>query len=258
MKQMHNSESGQVGLVVLLITAILMTMGLGVISQSVIESKVARQEIESSQTFNVAEQGIEDALSRQLATTEGTREIPNVIQPEGYSVQVQDEARTTFEKPVFSGHSVQFSLSGTNDDQLEVKWAKSSDACDATNPSVIVTLLSADGLSHKRFAYRPPACAASRDQNFTEAPVVDGWFTTPRINTLGYTMARFKVLYGSTTLRASGLGSTIVQQNVITATATKDSGEVRSVQSVKSLPAASSIFDYVLFAGQGSIVPPSN
>lgn len=55
-------QAGQALLIILLIMAVALTVGLGVVSRSITDIKISRQEEESARVFSVAEAGIEEAL----------------------------------------------------------------------------------------------------------------------------------------------------------------------------------------------------
>ncbi|MGB9585898.1 MAG: hypothetical protein ACPL7A_00585, partial [Anaerolineales bacterium] len=55
-------NSGQALLIILLVMAVGLTIGLAVISRSVTDIRISRQEEESARMFSVAEAGIEEAL----------------------------------------------------------------------------------------------------------------------------------------------------------------------------------------------------
>lgn len=57
---------GQALLIILLVMAVVLTVGLSVISRSVTDVRLSQQEEESARAFSVAEAGIEEALGRDL------------------------------------------------------------------------------------------------------------------------------------------------------------------------------------------------
>jgi hypothetical protein len=64
--RMKKSELGQALIIILLIMAVGLTVGLSIISRSITDIKISRQEEESARAFSVAEAGIEEALKRNL------------------------------------------------------------------------------------------------------------------------------------------------------------------------------------------------
>jgi type II secretory pathway pseudopilin PulG len=65
---MHNTrnQSGQVGIIIILIMVVLLTFGLSIASRSTREVALSQQEEESNRVFNAAEAGVERALATDL------------------------------------------------------------------------------------------------------------------------------------------------------------------------------------------------
>src|SRR3989344_6964006 len=66
MKQWRHSQSGQVGVIILLIMVVLLTLGVSLASRSSQQVYLSTQQAESTRVFNAAEAGIESALSASL------------------------------------------------------------------------------------------------------------------------------------------------------------------------------------------------
>jgi hypothetical protein len=72
---MPKNNSGQSLLVILLVMAVILTIGLAVASYSITDIKISQQEEESARAFSVAEAGIEESLKAGLATNVTVGEI---------------------------------------------------------------------------------------------------------------------------------------------------------------------------------------
>ena len=68
MKNLRN-QRGQALLIVVLVMAVALTIGLAVVSRSITDIKISRQEEESARVFSVAEAGIEEALKLGSGTS---------------------------------------------------------------------------------------------------------------------------------------------------------------------------------------------
>lgn len=241
-------QQGQIGLVVLLIMAVLLTMGIGVASESVVSQKTARQEVESSDTFNAAESGVEQALSQDLSGIATTLDTPADVFVDAGSwngnVTVKATATNTFTKPISVGDSSEVNLTGST--SMTVEWSAGSDC--ASTASLIVTLFSRSDNSLVRYAYGPNCRSGD---SFTQLSQSGGLYSVNNINTSGYDFARIKAVYAPAQVTVSG--DLPVQQYQIVSQAEKDSGETRAVSVDKGLPVAPSIFDYAVFAGQGGL-----
>lgn len=240
-------QTGQIGLVVLLIAAVLLTVGVGVASESVQVQKTTRQETESSETFSAAEDAVEWALGQDLSSL-GTY-TGSWTQGD---VTVNSQPSTTYSRTLDQGESAQVSLVGTNGN-FTVTWNSSGD-CNTTSASIIITTLDSSGLV--RNAYTRSQCAGARGDGFSVSGVTDsGDFSSVEVPSGGYPIARIKAVYANTEIQVSGLAGN--QQYTVTATAAKNSGETRAVQVTKDLPAVPWIFDYALFSGNGDIAVTS-
>ncbi|MCX6725805.1 MAG: hypothetical protein NT052_00605, partial [Candidatus Shapirobacteria bacterium] len=69
------SNSGQSLLIILLVTAVILTIGLAVASYSITDIKISQQEEESARAFSAAETGIEESLKLGLAKNVTVGEI---------------------------------------------------------------------------------------------------------------------------------------------------------------------------------------
>lgn len=236
-------QTGQIGLVVLLIAAVLLTVGIGVASESVQVQKTTRQETESSETFSAAEDAAEWALGQDLSSL-GTY-TGSWTQGD---VTVNSQPSTTYSRNLNEGDSAQVSLTGTTD-PFTVRWYS---ACDL-GASIIVTTLGSNGLV--RNAYRNGECGDRGDGFITTGVSTSGEWSEVSVSPNGYPIARIKAVYANTEIQVSGLTGN--QQYRVTATAEKDSGETRAVQVTKDLPAVPWIFDYALFSGNGDIAVTS-
>ncbi|MCJ7804882.1 hypothetical protein MUP35_04095 [Patescibacteria group bacterium] len=72
---MPKSNSGQSLLVILLVMAVILTIGLAVVSYSITDIKISQQEEESARAFSAAEAGIEESLRAGAATSATVGEI---------------------------------------------------------------------------------------------------------------------------------------------------------------------------------------
>jgi type II secretory pathway pseudopilin PulG len=232
-------ESGQTALVVLLIMAVLLTIGIGVASDSTVEQATTRQELESMEAFNAADETIEWALGQDLTSLGAA---PGVTDFTG-TVSLDSDASPTYTRTIRVGESGQLDVTG--DSLMTITWP-AIDPCN--DPAIIVTLLSLTGI--QRYAYGP--VCVTRVDGFIAPTVSGGMYQVNQNILVGYTMARIKAVYGSVDVTVTGLSTD--QLYTVTAQAERDTGETRSVQASKGLPAVPSIFDYTLFNGSGDIV----
>ena len=219
-----SSQSGQIGLVVMLIGAVLMTIAIGAVSQSIIETKTAKQEEESSQAFNYAEQGVEQALENGLDTPASNK--PIVMPPGvGYSGTYSTSENYTYKATILQGHSANVILPKALE-PITITWG-------GTTAKVIVSIL---GKVDPQYTVVRNVYIAPGDTS-----------ATVTVNPTDEIM-RIKVLYADSLVTVTG--NLPVQSHDITAHATNNtSNETRAVLATKTKPAVPGIFDYALFSG---------
>jgi len=242
------SSSGQIGLVVLLITAVVLTIGISTATQSIIETKTARQETESTQTFNAAEQGVEQALS-QLNPDMSENQTFTV---DGHDVNVQVQKLTNnFVTTLLNGNSMQLDL--TNVTNISLSWSVASE-CN-TRAALIVAFVGAGQI--ERYAYGSDCGGSPRSDGFSG---LNCTATDCSVNSIsvpvGATIARIKAVYNDTnvTTALTSPGDLPVQGYLVSSKATRQgSEEIRQIQVRKPVAALPSIFDYALFSGTSNL-----
>lgn len=242
------AESGQVGVVVLLVMAVVLTVGLSTAVNSTQDVDLSRQEAESTRVFNAAEAGIEQALSTyDTGDTSGT-----VNSISGVDVAYTVSEVNSVDTRLFEGVSISVDVTGNNGNDLRIQWSR-EDSCATENPaSLLVSIFSDDGTGP---TVRYEALAGcDRGGSFTSVSSIntDGFrreYDLPL--TSDDQFVRIKPLYNDTHLRVVGDGWTLPVQGVrVRSDATNQQGnEVRSVEVNRSLPTAPSVMDYGLVSG---------
>jgi len=82
-----SKDSGQTLLIILLVTAVILTIGLAVASYSITNIKISRYEEESARAFSAAEAGIEEALKLGSAPESGLVDIGDITAEVSETVQ---------------------------------------------------------------------------------------------------------------------------------------------------------------------------
>lgn len=171
------SETGQTVLIILLIMAVVLTLGLSAISSSITDIKISQQTEESSRAFYVAESALEEHLyDTLLAQPTGT------IGGIGYQVtettQIQGGASFLFPFKVDAGESQTVWLvpydeaSGTFDTSPSHLYSGNIQICWGNidtneNPALMISLVYKDGSSYEIQRY-----------NFDPGNISGGSFTT--------------------------------------------------------------------------------
>ncbi len=250
------AQSGQIGIIILLIMVSLLTVGLSLAAQTSQELTLTQQSAESARVFNAAEAGVEEALSQgfdfQSETTTGQLNDP----VSGVNVNYEVTKRRTLETRLFEGLTVMVDVTGVATGQnLLIDWARSND-CNGTNPpaSLVFSIYYDDAGTTRMRQAAVQGCA--HNDNFTAATSttnVDGFYRHYTLPLLTNDLfVRIKPLYADTDIRVnSSLGWTLPYQ-FFTVRSEADStlgDETRVVEVNRTLPAAPAILDYTVYSG---------
>jgi Tfp pilus assembly protein PilX len=114
-------QTGQMGLVVLLILVVMSTVGVSVATRSVSELRLSRQEQESTKALNAAEAGIEEALTQKLrrlgkafsytATMYDNNSLHNNVDEFKLVILLKNQ-HSIDNQPVAAGHTMDVNLDG--------------------------------------------------------------------------------------------------------------------------------------------------
>lgn len=259
----RDHQSGQIGIIVVLIMVVLLTIGLSLASRTTKEVALSTQEEESTRVFNAAEVGVEQALSTNLAFA-GDVYTSNPISPTGSNATVTYTINKQYqlEMQIFQGVSATIQLTDTTHPappaSLLIDWSKEVDCATQAPAALLVSIYSVDKTV-------TPADVKVRYETYEPCGRGNGFGTalTVGVDANGYrnhatiplaandTFMRIKPVYNDTKMLVHpSSGQMPVQSYAIRSSGNNNNGtENRNVQVVRSLPTAPSIFDYVLFSG---------
>jgi hypothetical protein len=243
---------GQIGVIILLIMAVLLTVGLTLAANSNKDLIISQQEEESGRVFNAAEAGIEKALSSDLTfaaqSLAGTVDsIANV------GVNYDINKLHALQTRLLEGMSVNIDVTGVADGQgLAIDWSK-EDNCATQDPASLLIGIFTDDAGTLKVRYLT-AGACDRGDGFDLGASGDFNGFRRRITiplAAGDQFARIKTLYNDTHLLVAGSGWTLpVQGFAIRSEAKNELGnETRAVEVTRSLPGAPAVMDYALVSG---------
>lgn len=255
MRNKFNSESGQIGVIILLTMAGMLTMGLSLASRTTQEALLSGKEAESARVFNAAEQGVEEALSSELASLDFTDNIysDSISSVTGVDVNFTIEKVNALETRLFEGISVGVDVTGAETgDNLRIDWSELDD-CNSENPASLVVAIYFDDAGKTRVRYEALGACDVGD-GFTLASVidVDGYkrrYDLP-LETNDF-LVRIKSVYNDAHIKVSSTDFTMpVQYYAIRSEAANpDSNETRIVEVNRTTAAAPSILDYAVYSG---------
>ena len=250
--QSGRGQSGQVGIVILLLTVVLLTIGLSIASRTITDVRLSRQEEESSRAFNAAEAGIEEALRLNLSALIAAGGAGSVTVG-GITANYRVAEENTLETQIDEGETIEVNVAGLGSgNQVSIDWAR--DTCPSA-ASVVVAVYNGTSTTIRRTPYQ----GCPRGDNFaSSSPGVDGYqFRTIVSLANGDQFIRVRAVYAGTQLRVLGAGGTAlpVQFWRIRSEAQTLGGETRSVEVTQTPPAPPSIFDFVIFSGSSLTKP---
>lgn len=248
------TESGQVGIIIILIMVVLMTIGLSVATRTTQDLSLSQAGSESARVFNAAESGIEAALSTDLeAAVEGVPVEVTDFQGDNVDVTYTVSKVRQLETRVFEGVTVLVDVTGVADGQtVTFNWSREND-CSTEDPASLMVAVYYDDAGTTRVRYYGLG-ACTKGDNFSLASNIntDGY---RRSSTLalqaGDLFLRIKPVYNDTHLRVAANGWTMpVQYYHIRAEANSVlSNETRIVEVNRTLPTAPSVMDFALYSG---------
>lgn len=252
-----STQSGQVGVVILLIMVVLLTVGLSVASRTTQDLFLSQQQVNSARVFNAAEAGVDEAFSTSFEfegdVSSGT--ISNFNNDE-IDVDYQITKLYQIETRLFEMYSVVADVAGNPGLSLQIDWSRDDDCAAADIASLIASIYYDDaGTTRVRHV---PIQGCDRGDNFDPATAInaDGYrrrYILPL--TTDDQFVRIKPLYADTFIRVRGDGWTMPEQQYnVRSEATNTNGtETRIINVSRTLDGAPSIFDYAVFSGSNLV-----
>ena len=271
-------SSGQALLIVVLVMAVALTIGLAVVSRSITDIKISRQEEESARVFSVAEAGIEEALKLGSGTSGTISEISYTVSETGqgggreFVFPTGSQAGDTQTVWLVEHDNGNLTETGRyTGNTIDLYWGnENQDPNQSTTPALEVSVIYKEGTSYKltRGAFDPNS-SRRNDNSFDEADV--GSYSiggkTFRFRKLGFTLpggtpyaVRLRLIYNLDQAQILGIADNggdgaqnfPSQGKCYESTATLSiSGITRKVQQCQFHKTPPGIFDYVLFSEGG-------
>ena len=253
----RQSQSGQVGIIIILIMVVLLTFGLSIASRSTREVALSQQEEESNRVFNAAEAGVERALATDLNfqgeefSSEGTI-IPGTDSNLDYNIRKNRILETRLIEGTTAMVQMQDDINPLPG-EIYIDWARDTDCNAVKKPATLIVSVynaavdpNAPSVRHLSFA------ACNRNDSIGVAGNgSNGYFKRATVDTQeGDQFMRIKTVYNDTYLRVSGSSTLPTQAYDIRSEATSTLGqEARSVEVKRTLSVAPSVMDFALFSG---------
>lgn len=269
----HQLNSGQVVLMLVLITIVGLTIGLSLISRTVTDNRISSQIEQSGRAFSAAEAGAEVAL--KTTTIGSTGSITLGDSSGSYNIAQLGGTADTINLPLtFAGDSqtvwfidhkddVTLDMSAVSfspNESFYICWGNNP----GDKPAIAISFYYFDSLKYKTVFRAYDYHAIDHSNNFNGIGVVDSGgsnycggsyqFRTKIIPTgIGIPanakllLMRILPLYASTNISVSPSAKLPVQGKIITSVGTTQTNTVRKIQVIQSYSILPEIFDYGFF-----------
>lgn len=249
------NNSGQAVLIVLLIVAVILGLGLSIVSQSTTDVKISKQEQEGSRAFNAAEAGIEEAL-KSIVVGSGQQIVVDDI-----TVSYDVVGSTVIEGKFNENESLEVTLSGADlalntvninwvdEDSLIENPASCVGSSSQAPASLLVTVI--DDLD-RAIRYGVNACALNAENGLSDVSISgDGGYLRKFSVSVGVDdqLIRIRPLYNQASFMIYGNVDLPNQAYEINSSAQVETLESKAIEVTRTEPASPSIFDYALFSG---------
>jgi Tfp pilus assembly protein PilX len=260
-KVSSHQVGGQIGVVVMLITAIDLIFGLSVANRVVQENKLVVDQSDATRVFNTAETGVDEALNQIYQYEAG--QIPSL--PSGDISnnalnQVSISTTQGYEGYLNQGENLRIDVANTTG-TIKINWSKN--ACNATyKTAVLLTLVHLSGSEYQNHYYLVGAgdCLYSSNQNFISPIAADSPFQYAHNLTIDSSNNNDATLYiqavgSGTDLQVNASANLISSSQYKIESLAKSESDIsnKTIEANKSLPSAPSFMTFALFSG-GTIV----
>lgn len=260
------SQSGQAGVIVLLISVVMVTVGLSIANRSVTDVRLSLQEEETTRAFDAAEAGVEDALRKDLSALVGT---PQTIDVGGVPATYMVSGENQMDVELMEGETVEVRLDGlVAGDELGIWWGSSDENCISGDlletAAIVVSIFNVSNNNIRRM----PFDSCGRSNNFSVADDVhlggSGYYSKIEASDNAFVrlldnsedLMRIRVVYGplpterETRVHVEGTTTPLPEQYYrITSEASTPGRETRAVEVTRTIPGPQSIFDFAVFTG---------
>lgn len=123
--QRNSAQAGQVGVMVLLVSAIVLVIGLSIANRVVKENQRTIAQEDSARVFSTAESGVQQALSSIFQFESGTGELASSFSFQDANLnEVSIEPRDHFDGYIASANAVELRINNGQTGDLTFHWSK--------------------------------------------------------------------------------------------------------------------------------------
>lgn len=247
---MH-SQSGQVGIAIILIMVVVSTIGISVAQRSVADVQTSRQSQEATQTFSAAESALEDILSQGETYLE-ENDTGNFNEIKNVSVDYTIARSNELDTELLEGTVFELDVSGASAGQIvRIEWSETDDCTNDEPASLVVSVVNQAGATTARYSQH---AICNRSDGFTLV-ATNGTTYERRIEVTlqaGDQRLRVTPVYNDTNIMVNGQNGLALGtlQYTIRSVARNDLGrETKAIEVQRTTDAAPSILDYAVISG---------
>ncbi len=255
--QVH-SQSGQAGLIVVLLSVVVLTIGLSLMVRTSQQAEITAQQEESAKIFGAAETGVEKALADIQSLEQNQVELSAVanqdITDPNASVNLQISQDNILKTHLDQSSAAELSVNSTA--PIDINW--SFVPCSQNPAALIISIYNQDGLGNitSRFeAVKGPeseGCSSGKNFNYASTVVGDSPYKFKYQLSLQANdyFVRIEPLFNSTDIMAEG-PSINRAQFTVTSKAQDVTGvsQAKAIEVRRTLSTPPSFMDYTLYSG---------
>ena len=260
-KTFRHQISGQIGVIVILITAAVLTFGLSVANRLVQENKVVIDQSDSLRVFNIAETGVDEALNQIYQYETGAiANLPSGNLASDPFNQVSINTTAGFTGYLNQGENLRIDIANATGN-IKINW--STNWCSSSyKVGLLLTLVHLSGAEYQSHYYLVGAndCLYHSAQNFTSPVAGDVPFRYAYnlgIDASNNTNATLYIqtVGAGTDIQISGDSGliSIAQYEIESLAKSENDTSNKAIEVNKSLPSAPGFMTFALFSG-GTIV----
>lgn len=253
-----HSQSGQAGLIVVLLSVVVLTIGLSLMIRTTQQAQITAQQEESAKIFSAAETGIEKALAdiqslEQNEVAIGTIASQSLTDPNA-SVNLSISQDNILKTHLDQGAAAEIAVNST--DPIDINW--SFVTCSNNPAALIISIYNRDGLGNVTSRYEavkgPENQGCTSGKNFHYSTVTTGdapyQFKYQLSLVANDYFVRIEPVFNSTDIKAEGLSINRAQFTAISkAEDVTGSNQAKAIEVKRTLSTPPSFMDYTLYSG---------
>lgn len=253
----NSSQAGQIGVIVLLISAIILVIGMSIANRTIKESQSNLSQEDTARVFSTAESGVQQALGNIFQfESDQNASLPAEFSFEDANLnQVSISSSPEYLGFVTEKSALEVRINEGQTGSLALHWSKSSCAEGAANLLVAHHFVSS-GLRNVNY-YMIGECTSQSDQNFidpatsTQSPYNFQYNVSVDASNNQSAFLRIIPLNQGTDLYTVGSNNLLssAQYTILSVAQLPDGSSSKAIEVKRSIPAAPAFMDFALASG---------